>query len=78
MINLPIDNRQWETLDPLSTPCNTLLVCREIGIRFHPTRGAMSLGKSKGGLPPDSCVEEEPAALEAMKAAVEAYHDKEK
>ena len=40
-------------------------------MRFHPTRGAMSLGKSKGGLPPDNCVEEEPAALEAMKVAIE-------
>ena len=45
-------------------------------MRFHPTRGAMSLGESKGGLPPDCCVEEEPAALAAMKAAIETYHDK--
>lgn len=44
-------------------------------MRFHPTRGAMSLGKSKGGLPPDSCCEEEDAALEEMKRLVETYHD---
>lgn len=47
-------------------------------MRFHPTRGAMSLGKSKGGLPPDNCVEEEPAALAAMKTAIETYHDKDR
>lgn len=44
-------------------------------MRFHPTRGAMSLGKSKGGLPPDSCCEEEDAALKEMKRLVETYHD---
>ena len=27
----------------------------ELGIRFHATRGSMSLGRSQGGLPPDSC-----------------------
>ena len=27
---------------------------QEIGIRFHASRGSMSLGQSKGGLPPDS------------------------
>ncbi len=47
-------------------------------MRFHPTRGAMSLGKSKGGLPPDSCCEEEPAALQEMEAAIKTYHDKSK
>ena len=31
-----------------------------VGIRFHPTRGAMSVGESAGGLPPDSLVEHEP------------------
>ena len=34
-------------------------VAREMGVRFHVSRGSMSLGKSKGGLPPDSCVEDE-------------------
>ena len=27
---------------------------REVGIRFHAARGAMSRGQSQGGLPPDS------------------------
>ena len=48
---------------------------REIGIRFHPTRGAMSLGQSKGGLPPDSCTEDEGACLADMQRAIEQFHD---
>lgn len=47
-------------------------------MRFHPTRGAMSLGRSKGGLPPDSCCETEKHALEEMKRLIEAYHDNSK
>lgn len=53
----------------------TVLICRDIGIRFHPTRGAMSLGESKGGLPPDSCCEEEDAALKDMRRVIEEFHD---
>ncbi|WP_376793217.1 8-oxoguanine deaminase [Thermoflexus sp.] len=48
---------------------------QEIGIRFHATRGAMSLGESKGGLPPDSVVEEEDAILKDMQRVIEMYHD---
>jgi cytosine/adenosine deaminase-related metal-dependent hydrolase len=51
---------------------------QEIGIRFHPTRGAMSLGESKGGLPPDSVVEEEDAILRDCRRAIEAYHQPER
>ncbi|HAC46148.1 MAG TPA: 8-oxoguanine deaminase, partial [Chloroflexi bacterium] len=36
---------------------------RELGLRFHPCRGSMSLGESKGGLPPDSVVEDEDSIL---------------
>src|SRR5258706_7606943 len=36
---------------------------QELGVRFHPTRGSMSLGQSQGGLPPDSVVENEDAIL---------------
>ncbi|MFQ5948274.1 MAG: 8-oxoguanine deaminase [Acidimicrobiia bacterium] len=50
---------------------------REIGIRFHATRGSMSLGKSDGGLPPDDLVEEEEAILDDCRRAIEAYHDAE-
>jgi len=46
----------------------------EIGIRFHATRGSMSLGESKGGLPPDSVVEEENAILRDCQRSVETFH----
>jgi 8-oxoguanine deaminase len=48
---------------------------RELGVRFHPSRGSMSLGKSKGGLPPDSVVEDEGAILADCARAVELHHD---
>lgn len=48
---------------------------REIGIRFHASRGSMSLGESKGGLPPDSVVEEEDFILKDTRRAIETYHD---
>ena len=47
---------------------------QEIGIRFHATRGSMSLGESKGGLPPDSVVEDEAAILKDCQRAVETFH----
>ncbi|HSR30895.1 MAG TPA: amidohydrolase family protein, partial [Anaerolineae bacterium] len=48
---------------------------RELGVRFHPSRGSMSLGKSKGGLPPDSVVEDEEAILADCERVVDQYHD---
>ena len=48
---------------------------REIGIRFHAGRGSMSLGESKGGLPPDSVVEDERFILRETQRAIETYHD---
>ncbi|MFO1162322.1 MAG: amidohydrolase family protein [Reyranellaceae bacterium] len=48
---------------------------RELGVRFHASRGSMSLGESKGGLPPDDCVEEEPFILEDSQRVIEKYHD---
>jgi len=48
---------------------------RELGLRFHPCRGSMSLGESKGGLPPDSVVEEHDAILSHTEAVISAYHD---
>lgn len=47
----------------------------EIGMRFHVTRGSMSLGRSKGGLPPDHVVQEEDAILQDCQRVIEAYHD---
>jgi len=48
---------------------------RLAGMRFTATRGAMSLGRSAGGLPPDEVVEREPAILEDMERLVARYHD---
>ena len=48
----------------------------EMGIRFHAARGAMSLGQSQGGLPPDELVEaDEHAILKDMQRVVETHHD---
>jgi len=47
----------------------------ELGIRFAVSRGSMSLGQSKGGLPPDDCVEDESAILKDSIRVIERYHD---
>jgi cytosine/adenosine deaminase-related metal-dependent hydrolase len=48
---------------------------RELGLRFHPCRGSMDLGQSRGGLPPDSVVEDTDDALAATEEAVTLHHD---
>jgi len=48
---------------------------QELGIRFHPCRGSMSLGESKGGLPPDSVVEDEDAILADTESMIKRFHD---
>ena len=47
----------------------------EIGLRFHATRGSMSLGESKGGLPPDRATEDEAVILKDTVRAIETFHD---
>ena len=47
----------------------------ELGIRIHACRGSMSLGHSRGGLPPDDCVEAEEAILADCRRVIEAFHD---
>ncbi|HKB34383.1 MAG TPA: 8-oxoguanine deaminase [Candidatus Dormibacteraeota bacterium] len=47
----------------------------ELGLRFHPCRGSMSLGESKGGLPPDSVVEDEDAILADTEEKIHDFHD---
>ncbi len=48
---------------------------REVGVRFHPTRGSMDLGHSDGGLPPNNIVEDIDEILAATEAAIDAHHD---
>lgn len=47
----------------------------DIGMRFNPTRGSMSMGESKGGLPPDILTEDEAHILKETQRAVELFHD---
>jgi len=46
-----------------------------VGVRFHVSRGSMSLGESQGGLPPDSVVEPEERILDDSRRVVDQYHD---
>jgi cytosine/adenosine deaminase-related metal-dependent hydrolase len=48
---------------------------QEIGMRFHAARGSMSVGESKGGLPPDRVVEDEAAILTETQRLIERWHN---
>jgi cytosine/adenosine deaminase-related metal-dependent hydrolase len=48
---------------------------QDIGVRFHAARGSMSLGESKGGLPPDRVTEEESFILSDSQRLIEQFHD---
>ena len=58
-----------------STLDDEILAGREVGLRLHASRGSMSLGESKGGLPPDSVVEDEDFILEDSQRLIETYHE---
>jgi 8-oxoguanine deaminase len=48
---------------------------RQIGVRFHASRGSMSVGRSKGGLPPDEAVEDEADILRDSERVIDRFHD---
>jgi 8-oxoguanine deaminase len=60
-----------------STADSQVRAAQDIGMRFHVTRGSMSLGRSKGGLPPDHVVQEEDEILKDCHRLIEAHHDPE-
>ncbi len=53
----------------------TIAAASEVGMRFQPTRGAMSIGVSQGGLPPDALVEAESVILEDCIRVIDIFHD---
>jgi len=58
-----------------STVGDQVAAAHEVGLRFHVSRGSMSLGESDGGLPPDSVVEDEDAILEDCAEVIDKFHD---
>lgn len=52
-----------------------IAAAQETGLRLQASRGSMSLGESKGGLPPDSVVDTEEHILKDSQRLIETYHD---
>jgi len=52
-----------------------IMAAKDLGMRFHPTRGSMSLSQKDGGLPPDNVVQDHDVILAESQRAVERHHD---
>jgi cytosine/adenosine deaminase-related metal-dependent hydrolase len=52
-----------------------IAAAKAIGLRLQASRGSMSLGESKGGLPPDSVVDSENSILKDSQRLIQKYHD---
>jgi len=52
-----------------------IMAAKDLGMRFHPTRGSMSLSQKDGGLPPDNVVQDHEVILAESQRAVEQHHD---
>lgn len=61
-----------------STLDDEIQAIQAVGLRFHASRGSMSLGESQGGLPPDTVVEKEADILKDSQRLIEQYHDNER
>lgn len=57
---------------------DSIRAARAIGMRFHAARGSMSVGESKGGLPPDRVVEDEGFVMRDAERLIDTYHDPER
>jgi len=54
---------------------DSIEAAQQIGMRFHAARGSMSVGQSKGGLPPDRVVEDEAAIMKETQRLIERWHN---